>query len=248
MNHLHIHIYIHIYLTALIFNHPPSTKHSLINYLIISLFIFFKVPYGPTHPHYHHAVFRFQIIHKKDEIFSSFIQRYRRCFPNKNTFLKTHTDPMQISPILIVMLADLPPNIVLLLLQIILARQQEYCKLDKTKKLENLLVDPILDNEILERFIKHPLLKIYHQPSQSLTLRQLKILIREVFDNGFQIIYNDKDDYDFSKISDKFTKDTIPNIISLANFYYECRIAQLENELIPNIKSDLVHNLLQSTI
>lgn len=146
------------------------------------------------------------------------------------------------------MLSELPPNIVLLLLQIILARQQELCKLDKTLKLEYLLVDPILDNDVLQKFIKHPLLKLYSRPAQNLTLRKLRTLIAEIFDNGFQIKYVDDNNVDFSDMCDRYNKETVPNVISLANFYYEYRIVQLEKKLIPCAKSDLIHNLLQSTV
>ncbi|KAK5780381.1 Swc7p PWA37_002656 [Arxiozyma heterogenica] len=146
------------------------------------------------------------------------------------------------------MLSELPPNIVLLLLQIILAHQQELCKLDKTLKLEYLLVDPILENEVLQKFTKHPMLKLYSRPTQNLTLRKLKTLVAEIFDNGFQIKYVDDNNVDFSELSDRYNKETIPNVISLANFYYEYRIIQLEKKLIPRAKSDLIHNLLQSTV
>lgn len=134
------------------------------------------------------------------------------------------------------MLSELPPNIVLLLLQIILTRQQEIVRMDKEQVLDLLLLQPILENGILQQFITHKLTQIYSPQVQSFTLRRLKTLLAEIFERGFRV----ENSVGLPpSITNKF-QDGPVNIVYLANFYYEWRLWELQESLIPSVQRDIV--------
>ncbi|CCC72120.1 hypothetical protein NCAS_0J01410 [Naumovozyma castellii] len=114
-----------------------------------------------------------------------------------------------------------PANVPLLLLQIILQRQQVLAHKDKNLHMETLIKDPIIDDEILNQFISHKLIKIYTPDLSHMTKRSLKTMVNELFVEGL------------STSQDPVT------IVTLANYYYERRVKELETELIPQLKSQL---------
>ncbi|CAL9733741.1 SWR1-complex protein 7 [Monosporozyma servazzii] len=132
------------------------------------------------------------------------------------------------------MLSELPSNIVLLLLQVILARQQEICRTDKDKDLEYLLGDPIIDDEVLHQFTSHTLINLYSAQLKTLTIRKLKTLVAEIFQNSFHsaVEYSDV-------LTERFQEEEI-TIVTLANFYYDWRVMQLEQDVIPKAKEDIL--------
>lgn len=132
------------------------------------------------------------------------------------------------------MLSELPPNIVLLLLQIILARQQEICRTDKDKNLEQLLSDPILDDEVLHQFTSHALTQLYSVQLKTLTIRKLKTLVAEIFQNSFHSVAEYSD-----VLLERFKEEEV-TIVTLANFYYDWRVMQLEQDVIPKAKQDIL--------
>lgn len=136
------------------------------------------------------------------------------------------------------MLSELPLNIVLLLLQIILARQEDICRGDKDKNIDQLLQDPILDNGTLQQFITHPLVQIYSPQVKTLTQRKLRALVAEIFENGFHVAAESS--AAINEVAARFQNEAPPTVVTLANFYYELRILQLERDLIPTAKESLL--------
>lgn len=55
---------------------------------------------------------------------------------------------------------DCPSNIVLLLLQLVLQRQQTLAHRDKSVDLQTLLKDPVIDNDVLVEFKTHKLVQL----------------------------------------------------------------------------------------
>ncbi|CAL9729264.1 SWR1-complex protein 7 [Monosporozyma unispora] len=136
------------------------------------------------------------------------------------------------------MLSELPPNVVLLLLQIVLARQQEICRIDKDKDFDQLIIEPILDNKILYQFTTHALTQLYSPQVKSLTIRKLKTLLAEIFENRFKSAAEYSD-----ALTERFQKEEA-TVVTLANFYYNWRVMQLEQNLIPTARDDII-NLIQ---
>ncbi|SCU88835.1 LADA_0E12310g1_1 [Lachancea dasiensis] len=126
---------------------------------------------------------------------------------------------------------DLPANVSLLLLQLTLYRQQELSHTGKDLKLDDLLVEPVVDESILTKFSTHRLVKLYVPELRGLQLRTLRVLVNDLFKKG---------------LPDKSLPVTV---VTLANHYYFVRVTELEQEEIPNLKGELAKVLapLKST-
>lgn len=124
---------------------------------------------------------------------------------------------------------DYPSNVILLLLQIVLQRQQFLAHQDKTLDLDSLLREPIIDRVILTEFQNHKLVKMYLPDFVTLQMRGLKSLVNEVFEEG--IADGNSDD------------DAGITVISLANHYYAKRIRELESSELPALKTSIIDQL-----
>lgn len=108
-------------------------------------------------------------------------------------------------------------SITLLLLQITLYRQQDLVHSDSSLNLDELLVEPIVDESVVEAFVSHKLVKLHAQELTSLNKITTKALITDIF---------------------KKTQIEGPkNLITLANYYYSQRLNYLEKEKIPELIS-----------
>ncbi|SCV05941.1 LANO_0H18558g1_1 [Lachancea nothofagi CBS 11611] len=116
---------------------------------------------------------------------------------------------------------DLKANVALLLLQIVLYRQQELSHADKSLKLDDLLQEPIVDDIILTKFNTHRLVKLYASGLSGLQLRTLKGIVRSLFNKGLP------------------DKNAPVTVVTLANYYYYTRVAELEQEQIPKLKKQI---------
>lgn len=115
---------------------------------------------------------------------------------------------------------DYKSNIVLLLLQIVLYRQQELVHNDKSLDQEQLMKDPIIDEEVLEQFRAHTLVKLYAPELRSAQLRKLRNMVKDIFDLGLP--------------------DGQPaTLVTLANHYYAQRVQELQNTEIPQLQTQV---------
>ncbi|CAR22887.1 Swc7p [Lachancea thermotolerans CBS 6340] len=113
----------------------------------------------------------------------------------------------------------LKSNVALLLLQIVLYRQQELLHMDKTLDNDQLLADPVLDEMILSKFANHRLVRMYAPELSGIQLRTLKGIVRELFEQGLP-------------------DDDVPvTVVTLANHFYYTRVQELEREQIPELKA-----------
>ncbi|CCK69033.1 Swc7p KNAG_0B06030 [Huiozyma naganishii CBS 8797] len=123
-------------------------------------------------------------------------------------------------------MSTFPHNVALLLLQILLQRQQYLAHRDKSLQLKSLLKEPIVDAQVLEQFTSHKLVKLYSPELQDVTLRTLRAMVGQLFVEGAE------------ELSDQQI-----TVITLANSYYNKRIQQLETQLLPQLKQELVQLL-----
>ncbi|EDO18730.1 hypothetical protein Kpol_1055p87 [Vanderwaltozyma polyspora DSM 70294] len=120
-----------------------------------------------------------------------------------------------------------PSNVILLLLQIILHRQQSISHKDKKKDYNLLLVEPVIDTEVLKEFQNHKLVKLHAPDMCNIQLRSLRLLVNEIFEKGIPEV-----------------EGNIPvNIVSLANYYYAKRIKQIEDVELPRLRNEMKSNL-----
>lgn len=117
---------------------------------------------------------------------------------------------------------ELGANIALLLMQIVLRRQQELSHSDKSLDKEQLLKDPVIDESILAEFTNHRLVKLYAPDLQGMQLRMLRSIIRGLFEAGLP------------------DKDAPVTVVTLANHFYYSRVAELEAEQIPALKQQIL--------
>ncbi|CUS20270.1 LAQU0S01e02828g1_1 [Lachancea quebecensis] len=116
---------------------------------------------------------------------------------------------------------ELKSNVALLLLQIVLYRQQELSHIDKTLDNEQLLADPVLDEMVLSKFANHRLVRMHAPELSGIQLRTLKGIIRELFEQGLP-------------------DDDVPvTVVTLANHFYYTRVQELEKEQIPELKDKM---------
>lgn len=115
---------------------------------------------------------------------------------------------------------DYKSNIVLLLLQIVLYRQQELIHNDKSLDQEQLMKDPIIDEEVLEQFRAHTLVKLCAPELRSAQLRKLRNMVKDIFDLELP--------------------DGQPaTLVTLANHYYARRVQELQNTEIPQLQTQI---------
>ncbi|CAI4046983.1 Swc7p SKDI_12G4110 [Saccharomyces kudriavzevii IFO 1802] len=127
---------------------------------------------------------------------------------------------------------DCPSNIVLLLLQIILRRQQILAHRDKTLNLQELLMEPIIDNDILTEFKTHKLVQLYGpQYYRDISLRGLKTMVTDIFAE------------EIPKAEQSSETDEPTTVVTLANHYYAQRIDELQKTEIPQLKELLLKKL-----
>ncbi|KAH3899924.1 uncharacterized protein SCODWIG_00149 [Saccharomycodes ludwigii] len=123
-------------------------------------------------------------------------------------------------------------HIILLLLQIVLHRQQYLCHKDSNLSEVECAKNPVIDDFIFNTFINHKLVKYYNIMSKNtrnsvvptdLTLEELKQIVRSIYSRGLP--QNENND---------------PNtLVALCNYYYFKRIDELENNILPKIKKQL---------
>lgn len=79
----------------------------------------------------------------------------------------------------------------LLLLQLVLQRQQTLAHRDKSVDLQTLLKDPVIDNDVLVEFKTHKLVQLYGpQYCRDISLRGLKTMVTDIFANGIPKMRN----------------------------------------------------------
>lgn len=120
-----------------------------------------------------------------------------------------------------------PYNIILVLLQIILHRQQVITHKNKNLKYEELLENPTIDNETLIEFQHHKLVKLYSPDLCDIQLRRLKTMVIDIFEEGIPHLSSSES----------------LNLITLANYYYAKRIQEIEETEIPELFNDIKREL-----
>ncbi|CAI4644382.1 BCN_G0039320.mRNA.1.CDS.1 [Saccharomyces cerevisiae] len=127
---------------------------------------------------------------------------------------------------------DCPSNIVLLLLQLVLQRQQTLAHRDKSVDLQTLLKDPVIDNDVLVEFKTHKLVQLYGpQYCRDISLRGLKTMVIDIFANGIP------------RNAQSSGNDQPVTVVDLANYYYMQRINELQNTELPQLKEALLTRL-----
>lgn len=121
---------------------------------------------------------------------------------------------------------EYPSNVILLLLQLLLQRQQTLSHQDKSLNLTELLKDPIVDKEVLVSFQSHKLVKMYSPDLCYAHLRSLKSLVSDIFMFGVP--------------SDETDEGDPITVITLANHYYKKRLKELEQEQLPQLRQEMV--------
>ncbi|CEP60425.1 Swc7p LALA0_S01e10594g [Lachancea lanzarotensis] len=117
----------------------------------------------------------------------------------------------------------LAANVALLMLQIVLYRQQELSHGEKGGKLNELLVDPVVDEVVLDRFTNHRIVKLYAPELEKVRLRTMKKEVADLFSAGLP------------------DKNLPVTVITLANHFYYTRINELEKDQIPKINRQMVN-------
>ncbi|AET38771.1 Swc7p Ecym_3278 [Eremothecium cymbalariae DBVPG len=118
-------------------------------------------------------------------------------------------------------------NVTLLLLQLLLYRQQELVHNNRALDYERLLMNPTVDEEVLKRFTRHKLVRLYCPYICDIQLRGMKSIVQDIFTKGL-----------------KDNKGNVPvTLVTLANHYYRQRIQQLEKEELPKLKELIQSNL-----
>lgn len=120
-------------------------------------------------------------------------------------------------------------NVRLLLLQIVLERQETLVQEDKSLQLSELLVDPVIDVEVWTKLITHPVLLYFAPELQEIQVEDLQDEVKALFEEGFPPDCEEFEDEDVT-------------VVSLANFYYAKRISELENDKLPVLKREILRN------
>lgn len=122
-----------------------------------------------------------------------------------------------------------PDNVILLLLQIVLDEQELQAMDHPRLNHSHLLQEPIINENILFRFTGHRVVDMFAPELKSLTLRGLKSIIKDIFDEGIKGPDGNKIDSDL-------------NLVQLANYHYAKRVALLESAL-PQMRDELQNGL-----
>lgn len=115
-------------------------------------------------------------------------------------------------------------NIVLLVLQIILQHQHSMVGRDKELDIKKLMAAPIIDAEVLAKCQNHSMIKIYAPDITKLSLRNLRYLVEEWFTAGVPELPQEE-----------------VSLVTLANYYYSLRVKEIEDNLLPKIRTDARH-------
>ncbi|CAR26541.1 hypothetical protein ZYGR_0H03550 [Zygosaccharomyces rouxii] len=124
---------------------------------------------------------------------------------------------------------DCPSNVKLLLLQILLRRQQNLAHQDKSLSLPQLLREPIVDREALQEFQSHKLVQMYSPELCTVPLRTLKNMVSELFERGLPHRANDPDEP--------------VTIVKLAEYYYSERIQEIQDDQLPKLREQMLQYL-----
>ncbi|SCU77878.1 LAMI_0A02652g1_1 [Lachancea mirantina] len=116
---------------------------------------------------------------------------------------------------------DLASNVILLILQIVFYRQQELAHGDNSVKLDELMLEPVVDESVLTRFRNHKLIRLYNPDQCGVQLRTLKGIVRDIFELGLP------------------EESADVTVISLANHYYAQRIKELEEKELPQLQMQM---------
>ncbi|GCE98737.1 SWR1-complex protein 7 [Zygosaccharomyces mellis] len=124
---------------------------------------------------------------------------------------------------------DYPSNVKLLLLQILLRRQQTLAHQDKSISLPQLLKEPIVDRESLQEFQSHKLVRMYSPELCTIPLRTFKSIVNKLFEEGLSCKTDGLDE---------------PiTIIKLAEYYYSERIQEIQEVQLPGLKEQMLEQL-----
>lgn len=118
-----------------------------------------------------------------------------------------------------------PSNVLLLLLQLLLQRQQSLVNHDKSLDLAQLLKEPVVDREVQVQFQKHKLVRMYSPELCDVHLRGLKGIVCDLFAEGIA--------------SDTDQDQAETTVITLANYYYNKRLAELAEIELPELRQEI---------
>ena len=136
-------------------------------------------------------------------------------------------------------------NIILLLLQIILERQQDIAKnKDGKNDITEFLTDPVIDDFVLNEFKSHKMFEVYklngtlqgvsfdtpkkkNQNHLKLTLRDLRTIVATLYKTPIS-----------TPVNENLTKNR-PTLITLCDRYYALRIEQLSTDMLPKLREEL---------
>lgn len=124
---------------------------------------------------------------------------------------------------------DYPSNVKLLLLQILLRRQQTLTHQDRSLQIGQLLQEPIVDKEALQQFQSHKLVRMYSPELCTVSTRSLKGLVSELFQIGLP--------------GQEENSEEPVTIIMLAEYYYAQRIEEIETLQMPELRQQILHQL-----
>lgn len=117
-------------------------------------------------------------------------------------------------------------NVILLLLQILFRHQEILAHGNKSEEFNRYLAEPIIDERVLDTFTNHKLVKIYEPELCSIQLRGLRMLVEDLF-----LLSPEQE-----------TAGKEWDVLSLANFYYAKRIAEIEQRL-PEIRGQFKESI-----
>lgn len=126
---------------------------------------------------------------------------------------------------------EYPSNVVLLLLQVLLKRQQTLAHQDKSLDISHLLKEPVVDKDVLIQFQTHRIVKIYSPDLCNIQMRSLKSMISDLFERGLPADEEEEEGED------------VVDVITLANHYYMKRIEELEQNQLPQLRKEIMEEL-----
>lgn len=125
---------------------------------------------------------------------------------------------------------EYPSNVILLLLQVLLKRQQTLAHQDKSLNISHLLKEPVVDKDVLVQFQTHKIVKMYSPDLCNIQMRSLKSLISDLFERGLPADETEEGE-------------EIVDVISLANHYYIKRMKELEQNQLPQLRKEIMEEL-----
>lgn len=125
---------------------------------------------------------------------------------------------------------EYPSNVILLLLQVLLKRQQTLAHQDKSLNISHLLKEPVVDKDVLVQFQTHKIVKMYSPDLCNIQMRSLKSLISDLFERGLPADETEEGE-------------NVVDVISLANHYYIKRMEELEQNQLPQLRKEIMEEL-----